>query len=394
MPSLICIRRGTAALLTLLLLAARPAHAAEPPLIAWSAAQAQAAGVVTQRVQAGATAPGDLLLQGTVVLPPQATDMVSAPVPGVVQAIQVQRAQTVRAGQPIAQLMSHQLVEWQHEWVQAQAQARLAQSKLKRDEQLFAEGIIAEVRLTETRTQHQLAQVMLAERRETLQLAGYDPAREPNRRLSPLLVLKAPADATVMELLAVPGQRVDAGTPVARLARAGHLSLELQASAEQARLLRAGDTLAVDGCQTPARVTSIAPQLSATQAVMVLAEVTGREDCLRVNQYVQTRRVRAAQPQATLSVPAQAVVRQAGQAYVFVREAGGFRPSPVTLAPGGDAWQTVRQGLKDGAEIAVQGTAALKGAWLGLGAEANPPVAPARPAAPASAAPQAKPAAK
>lgn len=371
------LRRPLFPLLAFALLAAAPARAEPPPLIAWGAAQIKAAGVVTQRIQSGAAPGGDLLLQGTVVLPPQAADIVSAPVAGVIQSIQVQRAQAVRRGQPIALLMSHQLVEWQHEWVQAQAQARLAESRLRRDEQLFAEGIIPEARLTETRAQHELAQVMLAERRETLQLAGHDPAAGTGRKFSPSLVLKAPADASVMELLAVPGQRVEAGTPVAQLARAGRLSLELQASAEQARALRAGDTLAVDGCQTPARVSSIAPQLSSTQAVMVLAEVTGKENCLRVNQYVQARRVRAAQPQATLSVPAQAVVRQAGQAYVFVREAGGFRPTPITLAPGGDAWQTVRQGLKDGAEIAVQGTAALKGAWLGLGAEAAPTTPPA-----------------
>lgn len=346
---------------------AASAPAGRTPLIAWSAAQAKAAGVVTQVLAlTQPAAPGDLLLQGTVVLPPQAAYLVSAPLAGVVQEVLVSAGQGVRAGQPVARLLSPQLLEWQREMMQAETQAQLAASKLQRDEKLFAEGIIAELRLQETRSQHQMAQLAVNERRQALRLAGASTTR---MELQPGLTLSAAAAGTVLEVTATPGQRLEAGMPVARLARAGRLAVELQATPEQARSLRIGDRLAIEGCQAPALLVAVSPQVSASnQAVQLRADFNHPEACLRVNQFVQARVGGGAVPRpATLTVPAAAVVRQAGAAYVFVRKPQGFVPTLVELEPGAGS-QPVRSGLKAGDEIAVQGTAALKGAWQGLGA--------------------------
>lgn len=347
--------------------ATAPAPVASAPLIAWSAAQAKAAGVVTQVLAvAPSAAASDMLLQGTVVLPPQAAYLVSAPLAGVVQEVLVSTGQTVRVGQPVARLLSPQLLEWQRELMQAQAQMQLAASKLQRDESLFAEGLIAELRLQETRSQHQMAQLAVNERRQALRLAGAGATRT---ELQPGLTLSAAAAGTVLEVTATPGQRLEAGMPVARLARAGRLSIELQATAAQAASLRIGDRLAIEGCQAPALLVAMSPQVSASnQSVLLRADFNHPEACLRVNQFVQARVGGGSAPRpAMVNVPASAVVRQAGVAYVFVRKPQGFVPTPVVLEPGGGSSLPVRSGLKAGDEMAVQGLAALKGAWLGLG---------------------------
>ena len=349
--------------------AASAAAAVAPALVAWSPAQAKAAGVVTQVLAATETAAAqDLVLQGTVVLPPQAAYWVSAPLAGVVQEVLVSPGQNVRAGQPVARLLSPQLVESQRELMQAQAQLQLAASKRQRDEKLFAEGIIPELRLQETRSQHQMAQLAVNERRQVLTLAG---ASVNPQVLQPGLTLSAPAAGTVLEVMATPGQRLDAGLPVVKLARSGRLAIELQASVAQARNLHVGDRLVVDGCQTPARLSALSPQVTASnQSVPLRADFNASEACLRVNQFVQVRVSGAgSRPAPTLGVPAAAVVRQDGQAHVFVRSPRGFVPTPVVLEPGsGGASLVVRSGLKAGDDVVVQGVAALKGAWLGLGA--------------------------
>ena len=80
--------------------AASPSAPASHPAIAWTAAQAQAAGVATQVVgSSGAGAAAGLVLQGTVELPPQATVLLSTPVAGVVQQVLVGAGQKVRAGE-------------------------------------------------------------------------------------------------------------------------------------------------------------------------------------------------------------------------------------------------------------------------------------------------------
>lgn len=355
------------------------AVAAEPAaLVPWNPRQAADTGIRTLAVQAGRGSGDGLLLQGTALLPAQQSDLVSMPLAGVVQAVLVAPMQAVRAGQPVARIMSPELAQWQREWLLAETQARLARSKAERDEQLFADGIVSEHRRNESKAQAEMATLTAREHRQALRLAGVSEAALERavagsaEALSPQLTLVAPVAGTVLEQLAAPGQRLEPGTPVARIARGGSLVIELQASSQQAQLLRTGDTLVVDGCKTPARITALSPQLSsATQGVQLRAELMKREDCLRINQFVQVRwqgdNRRAGG--TAFSVPAAAVVQQGGRQYVFVRQPQGFLATPVVVAPGGGTEVLVTSGLKAGDEVVVQGVAAIKGAWLGLGVE-------------------------
>ena len=359
-------------------------HAAAPavPPVAWTQAQQQAAGVQTQILtRQSAAAAQDMVLQGTVVLPPQAVQVVSATVSGVLQDVRVAPGQSLKAGQVVARLSSPQVLEWQREWLQAQAQAQLAGSKRQRDEKLFAEGIIAEQRVQESRSQDQMAQWTLQERTQALRLAGADTRHV---QLQPELLLPTPTAGTVLEVLASPGQRLEAGMPVLKLARGGLWSIELQATPEQARLLRVGDRLALPGCQTQARVVNVAAQVSAdNQAVAVRADFNAQEACLRVNQFIQVRvKGGAAGGPASggaaggtgkdsLWVPTTAVVQQAGQTHVFVRTPQGFVLQPVTLGAGSAEQRPVLGGLAAGAEVVVKGMAALKGAVQGLGTDSG-----------------------
>lgn len=354
-------------------------NTASPSLapIAWSDAQAQAAGVRTQVVAAAAAgAAAGMVLQGTVELPPQAVEVLSAPLAGVVQRVFVGAGQRLPAGAPVAQLLSPELVAWQRELLQAQEQERLAASRLARDEKLHSEGIIAGFRLEDSRAQHRLAQLNLQERQQALRLAG---AASTGGQLQPALAVRATAAGTVLEVLAAPGQRLEAGMPVAKLARSGQWAIRLQATPAQAQSLQEGDLLRVPGCKAPARLAAIVPQVDAgNQMVQLRADFNAQEDCLRANQFVQATVVAGATPSgaahavstgAMLALPAEAVVRNQGRAYVFVKTPKGFVPTPIELARESGAQVLVRAGLRSGAEVAVRGLAALKGAWLGMGGE-------------------------
>ncbi|HQQ71625.1 MAG TPA: biotin/lipoyl-binding protein, partial [Alicycliphilus sp.] len=123
-------RRPQALCLIIATLLAASAHAADTP-IAWTAAQIEAAGVRTQRLADGTAGTGaSMVLQGQVELPPQATELVSSPLAGVVQQVLVAPGQRVKTGEVLARLTSPELLTWQRELLQAQSQARLAASKL------------------------------------------------------------------------------------------------------------------------------------------------------------------------------------------------------------------------------------------------------------------------
>jgi hypothetical protein len=75
-------------------------------------------------------------------------------------------------------------------------------------------------------------------------------------------------------------------------------------------------------------------------------------------------------PQTGWLVPAGALVRDAGRELLFVRDPKGVRPLSVTVITRDAASAVVQGALQDGVQVAVQGTANLKGIWLGLGVPA------------------------
>lgn len=377
-------RRGVAARLLLacgLLAAAQAAwsQGAAPALIKIDANQRQHAGV--QTVAAGSALPADSgatehQLVGTVVAAPEGTVVLSAMVAGVVQQVHASPLQTVRAGTPVVTLVSQQLMEWQRDYLQLATQSALAQKKQARDEALYADGIIARARLEESRGAALQASVMASERRQALRAAGMGQAPLQQlldkQTMSPTLTLAAGAAGTLVELPLVPGQRVEGGAPLAKIAREGALWLELQATPQLAARIRVGDSLQVTGCGT-AKVQALSPHLNAgNQSVLVRARPERNDGCLKLNQFVDARLAGGAAPAGSVALPASAVVQREGTSYVFVQRGADFIAVPVSTAPAGaqTVWVRSKRGdpIEAGSHVAVRGVAAIKGAWLGLGA--------------------------
>jgi membrane fusion protein, heavy metal efflux system len=350
------------------------AQAAAEELIKLDAAQQRNAGIET--VAAGAAtaadggAPGQQL-SGTAVAAPEGTAVLSSMVGGVVQQLHVGPLQAVRANTPVVTLFSQQLVEWQRDYLHLATQSALAQQKLARDEALFADGVIARARLEESRGAALQASVMASERRQALRAAGLGQAQLQrllaSQVMSPVLTMTAGAAGTVLELPLAPGQRVDAGMPLARIAKSGALWLELQATPQLAAQLRVGDAVQVAGCGA-ARVQALSPQLSAgNQSVQVRARMERDDGCVKLNQFVQA--TVAVQTAGGVLLPAAALVQRGAAGYVFVRRPTGFAAVPVTTAPAGAGALWVKGAVPAGSQVAVRGVAVIKGAWLGLGAE-------------------------
>lgn len=378
------VRRTLVAACCALLALPLAAGAAEPaPHIVISARQIAQAGIKTAPVLAaaaagvaGAGAAGGqgMRLSGTVVAPAGAVSIVSAQVSGVVQAIHVDSLRQVAAGTPLVTLFSAQLMEMQREYLQLATQSQLAQQRLARDEALATEGIIAASRLQETRGAAVQAEVAASERRQTLRAAGLSDgalaAMLRSKTLAPGLTLRAGRSGTLLEMSAQIGQRVEAGMPLARIGRDGALWIEFQAARQQADQIRVGDLLEMKQCGT-AKVLALSPQMDGgNQTTLIRARQSVADGCLKVNQFVEAGHVGRQVTAGSFGVPAAAVVLQGGQRFVFVRGASGFDAVKVRVVPGTPDRVWVDGALRAGGQVATSGIVALKGAWMGLGAEA------------------------
>lgn len=359
------------AAVALLCALAFPARAANPAdFIALAPAQAKALGVETRPLAAADTgsAAG---LPAKVVVPVEQMRVVAAPLAGLLTQVGAVAGQTVKKGQMLARLASPGLLQVQRDYLQARQQADLAQRSLARDEQLFKEGIIAEARLQASRASQAQAAVAARELQAELRIAG---ATAGGGSLTPEVAVSAPLDGVVLEANAAVGSRVEAATALFTVAQLNPLWLEIQAPAALAGNLKEGAAVRIAGSEASGKLINVGRQISpGSQTVTLRARMDAGLDSLHPGQMVEA--TVAAAPQAgatagksaTYRIPQAAVVRQAGQAWVFVQTAGarpGFQATPVSVAGNAGADVLVSgSALAANAAVAVKGVSALKSAW-------------------------------
>lgn len=313
-------------------------------------------------------------IAGRVVAPGEASGVVLSTVNGQLQAVHVQIGATVRKGQAMARIASPEIAALENEYLKARAAADLADKRLARDESLFADGIISEARLIETRAARELAQAMRMERHRHLALAGFSQAEIQSigpSSISGVVTLHAPADGIVLAQSVAIGQHVEPGMELFSLSGSRGWWLELHAPSRSVNAIRANDVVVIAGCE-PGRVIGVASQLDVESQTYTVRAQLHDTACVRPNQYVEADILPGAIPRGVVSVPASALVRNANRDYVFVEADGGFMPVPVTVERryGEHVW--LAGGIKAGTKVATSGLTALKGAWMGFG----PPVGP------------------
>lgn len=359
------------AAVALLCTLAFPARAANPAdFIALAPAQAKALGVET-RLLAAADTGSAAGLPAKVVVPVEQMRVVAAPLAGLLTQVGAVAGQTVKKGQMLARLASPGLLQVQRDYLQAKQQADLAQRSLARDEQLFKEGIIAEARLQASRASQAQAAVAARELQAELRIAG---ATAGGGSLTPEVAVSAPLDGVVLEASAAVGSRVEAATALFTVAQLNPLWLEIQAPAALAGNLKEGAAVRIAGSEASGKLINVGRQISpGSQTVTLRARMDAGLDSLHPGQMVEA--TVAAAPQAgatagksaTYRIPQAAVVRQAGQAWVFVQTAGarpGFQATPVSVAGNAGADVLVSgSALAANAAVAVKGVSALKSAW-------------------------------
>ena len=330
-------------------------------------AQLKALGIVS--VEAGAAGeerPG--AYPARVLVPTDQLRVVAAPVAGMIEMLAVAPGATVRRGQVLARLASPQGLELQRDALQAGSQSALLQQNLKRDEQLFAEGLIAESRLQATRAAANQAAALAGERQQGLALAGIAPGK-----LGASLALTAPIDGVVLEQTGQTGQRVEAATPIYRIAKLTPLWLEIQAPLAVAASLKEGMPVRIAGRDIGGKLIAIGRAVdAASQTVLLRAEVTTGAATLHAGEVLEVE-IPGPAAGARQRLPASALVRHQGKTMVFVEGAGDsqgthFAVRPVrVVSEGGDS--VLVDGVQPGERVAVKGVSGLKAMLTGVGSE-------------------------
>lgn len=286
---------------------------------------------------------------------------------GVVDSWVKQAGESVTAGEVIAVIRSVDLVAVQQAYFEHWSELQFADQKLKRDQMLLEQGIIAESRYQQSAQTLSGAHSQLRASENLLSMAGLreqdlTAIRSGQAELG-LAYLRAPVEGVLARRMFVVGDSIDANVAIARLSQRDYGWVAIQVPARLLSLFGSNSQLSTPagdwGLTLRARDLAIN---SATQSAEVLAQFTVDAPLL-LGQMLSV--VIHPSPSA-LMVPSEAVVHEAGQTLVYVYSAGAIQMRTLQLAPVGDGYVT-QAGLSLGDQLVVKGAALVKGMQLGLG---------------------------
>ncbi len=176
--------------------------------------------------------------------------------------------------------------------------------------------------------------------------------------------LRSPDSGSVDHLMQTVGTFVDSNLPIARIgSQERWLSAELPARAAANLVL--GQMLRIEGSNVPLTLRQKDYEVSTqSQTVGILASFNGSPE-LMVGQVLT---LIIPSTRNGVLVPGDAVIYNGNATSVYVRSDEGFEVRSIQLLPAG-ADYLATEGLVAGEEIAIRGTAILKGIQLGLGGE-------------------------
>ncbi len=323
--------KRTAAVVLFLLLGAAPALAADTPAV-----QIETAPLRQQALS-------DTVWGYGVVAPDtRSLDTISLPRPGQIVSLLASAGQVVKKGAPLLEFSTG--ADAARGYQQSRQAVDFARGELARIEALRAQQLA-------TQSQVAAAKKNLADAESALLAQEQIGAGRALERVS------APFDSVVVSLLAAQGDRVAAGAPVLKLARAGGQRLVVGIEPTDVRRVRPGMAVKVTpvfepGRQTIGKVTQVFGMINPqTQFVDVLVEVHG-------DGLLPGTRARAdieLERKNTWVVPRSAVLRDAQAAYIF--QVRGGRARRVN----------VQTGLERNGLVAVQGAFAASEPVVSLG---------------------------
>ncbi|CAG0980164.1 Cation efflux system protein CusB [Methylophilaceae bacterium] len=316
-------------------------------------------------------------LAGEVVIPVSQERVITAPQSGLVAALHAAAGQQVKKGQALAQVSSPDMVGLQSEYLQAWTQYQLATDMLARDNELYQEGIIAQRRFLTTQSHHAETSAVLSQRKQALLLAGMSSAGisrlQKSGAMSSSLTLTTPIDGQVLEQMVKVGQRVEVATPLYRVAALSPLWLEIRAPLGLLDAVRPGLQVRVSNIGVEGKLVSIIRNVNKNdQTIQLRAEVGRGAEKLYPGQYVEVEIVPeqgAEGVQQQFVLPKSAVVRSGTGYYIFVQNRQGFVATAVEIVSEKSDKVSIRADLSGNEKVAVAGTAAIKGKWLGVGDE-------------------------
>jgi|GEM_PF-1692230 len=305
-------------------------------------------------------------LEARITPAPTARQAVNLPLAGKLHRLLVATPGPVRAGQPIAELASLELQQWQLSWLQAELSAHAARETLKGYRELLASGApLPEQVIRAAELAEQSAQILADSWKNRLtQLAGLTPtqleALRQKHELAPILTLRAPRDGWLIPTDLAVGQFLSVGESPAELLPQRGWQIRARVPDPLWGLIQPGAVARFRPAWSgqpvwSARIARLEDAAEENGQRYAWAELLGTDLPLPESLTGMLTVELSGNGTAKLAVPLSALWWEGTEAAVFVyhRPHDLFEYRPVRVGQRNDLWAEIVHGLQAGEEVAV-----------------------------------------
>jgi cobalt-zinc-cadmium efflux system membrane fusion protein len=334
-----------------------------------SAGLVSTATVATQSVVAG------LNVTGEVRLNENTTAHLSPSVAGIIEAVHVDIGAEVERGAPLFKIRSTELAESLARYQRSRTLTALSQRNYEREKSLFERKISAEQELIEAQMEWERNKADLKAASQGLLVLGLS-VRELEHAQAAAnggggLLVRAPADGTIIEKHAVVGERVEPGVSVMLLADLNSLWVWADIYEQDLlHLLEAGrrEEIPVEVSVSAfpdrlfhGRIDYIGARMDEqTRTVKIRARVANPDRLLRPGMFCEIR-IGTGEREDVLAIPKAALIADQGQDFVFAHwQQDYYLKRPITAGREFFEYVEIIDGLSHGETIVTEGAFMLK----------------------------------
>ncbi|MGX2040319.1 efflux RND transporter periplasmic adaptor subunit [Methylocaldum sp. MU1018] len=313
---------------------------------------------VTVQVIAPKAYSGIISAPGRVDFRAKAISTAATVVAGRISKVHVQIGDRVKAGQPLATLISVEAAQMRSDFNRAKAELARDEDRYKRQLEMQRTGVGLEVERMEAETQLEEARSDFERSRDALRLLGDGVAEE--------VVVRAPMDSTVLRAHTPVGAAVQPGSALFDLGEPSALWIIADVFERDLLLVEKGAEADVEIASAHQPIKGhVVAESTALQTELRRASVFIEPDDptmpLRPGMYARVA-IKVAGPDSIV-LPTEAVLIKDGkQTIVYVEtDEGVFEPRNVLVGPARDGMTPVLDGLSGGERVVVSGALLIDG---------------------------------
>jgi membrane fusion protein, heavy metal efflux system len=306
-----------------------------------------------------------------VVVPPAHEFIVSTTLAGLVVKMNASVGDKAAKGEVLGLVNSPDLLTLQGDYLKAVGALKLASATYNRDKTLRKEGVVSGRGEQESFSRHNASLIEVNQAKQLLQIAGMSATEvkqlDSTGQLVSQITIRSPITGRIIERLVVSGARVDALTPLYRVANLDELWLEINIPQEHISDIKIGDQVQVENGLADAEIKLLSQSVNPeNQTILAKAVIKDNPSTVRVGQKVTIQAIQTSDAN-TYTLPDSAIAHNEGKTYVFIRDKDGFKVSTVTILGKQSGGSVINGDFSGNEDIAINNAASLKALWLGLG---------------------------